>query len=76
MDTETRWNGLTFTEWMREADKACYSMCGLGINDLPDWHHWDNWDSEVSPKDHAREVIENALDDFGMDADMFGFEFD
>lgn len=40
---------LTFEQWKKYVDVALVGNCGMGCDDLPDWHYYDAWDSEMSP---------------------------
>ena len=57
--TRTNENGLTFNQWLAQADRACTKICGLGLSDLADGPSWDAWDSDESPKDYAITLLED-----------------
>jgi hypothetical protein len=48
---------LTFAEWMKAVDAACYRLCGASVHDLADICFADLYDDGVSPAGAARRAI-------------------
>lgn len=50
-----------FDLWMARVNTAVESICGLGIEDLPDWMYRDAFEGGRADFDEiAREVLEDA----------------
>ena len=49
---------MTFDQWMNEVDTVIAGLCGLGHNDLADWHYWDAWNDGASAEEAAYNVLE------------------
>jgi hypothetical protein len=47
-----------FDTWMVMVNLQVEQLCGLGVNDIPDYNYWDNFDAGVSPEDTAYEALE------------------
>jgi hypothetical protein len=47
-----------FDTWLTIVNLHVERMCGLGVNDIPDYSYWDNFDAGVSPEDTAYEALE------------------
>lgn len=58
MNIQTNEQGLTFQQWFDEANTACESLCGLGLDDLADGPSYDSWESGMSPREYAEEILE------------------
>ena len=57
MSTKTNDSGLTFKQWLAEANAACEEICGLGLNDLADGPSWDMWNDDCPPREYAEELL-------------------
>lgn len=44
---------ISFAEWMKQADHACYAKAGLSIYDLDDCPYRDWYDGRVTPRGAA-----------------------
>lgn len=49
-----------YASWFREADRACFALCGISIRDLTDVDFHDLYDEGVSPEDAAEAALEAA----------------
>jgi len=49
-----------FDTWLAIVNLHVENMCGLGVNDIPDYNYWDNFDAGVGPEDTAYEALEAA----------------
>ena len=54
------WQKMTFEDWQREVNNALMRMCGMAIDDLPDYDYWCAWEAGDEPEETAKQVIENA----------------
>lgn len=50
----------TFEQWKKLVDAELERKCGMDSDFLPDWDYWNAWDSGMSPKSAAVQVIKNA----------------
>ena len=50
-----------FVAFMREVDAHLVKQVGLGVFDMEDWHWADAFGSGTSPRDAARDFIEQVL---------------
>lgn len=51
---------ITFETWMKKVNRVVVQTCGLGVEDIPDYDYWSNWDAGVSPEETAKEALDNA----------------
>jgi hypothetical protein len=49
-----------FETWMLEVNQVIFETCDLGVDDIPDYDYWSNWDSGVSATETAQEALSNA----------------
>ena len=49
-----------FDTWMTMVNLQVERLCGLGVDDIPDYNYWDNFDAGISPEDTAHEALEAA----------------
>lgn len=49
--------GLTFAEWLAQANAEVLAHCGLSLEDLPDSCTYDAWLDCVEPADHVEELL-------------------
>lgn len=49
-----------FDTWMAMVNLYVEHLCGLGVDDIPDYNYWDNFDAGISPKVTAHEALEAA----------------
>ena len=54
---------MTFDDWMKAVDDACYDRAGCSVYDLPDVCFRDWYDDGVSPKSAAGRAIRSARDE-------------
>jgi len=48
---------LTFSQWMKEVDEACWCKAGLSVHDLGDCRFADWYDDGVRPATAARRAL-------------------
>lgn len=51
---------IAFEAWMQKVNRIVIQTCGLGVEDIPDYDYWNNWDAGVSPEETAQEALEAA----------------
>lgn len=51
---------ISFEAWLKQVNRIVFQTCGLGVEDIPDYDYWSNWDAGVSPKETAEEALDNA----------------
>jgi len=51
---------ISFEAWMKVVNRKVFQSCGLGVEDIPDYDYWSNWNSGVSPEQTAEEALDNA----------------
>lgn len=49
-----------FDTWMAMVNLQVEQLCGLGVDDIPDYNYWDNFDAGINPEDTAHEALEAA----------------
>jgi len=49
-----------FQTWEQAVNRRLIAMCGLGIDDLPDWGSYDAWKSGMSVEEAAQEWYVHA----------------
>lgn len=49
-----------FAKWRNEVDVELVAICGMVGDDLPDWCYADAFEDDMSPKQAAREVLQEA----------------
>ena len=54
----TNENGITFDDWMDQADNECLSISGCSIHDLPDGNSYDAWNDGATPLDYVTMLLE------------------
>jgi hypothetical protein len=64
MSNEKNCNGLTYSEWMKRANKRVSDKIGLSLDDLPDGLSNDAWSEGEEPEDYA----DNKLEEEGYDS--------
>jgi len=51
-----------FNDWWVKVDIALVNMCGMGVEDLPDYCYRDAFNAGQTPREVARDVIAAAKD--------------
>jgi hypothetical protein len=51
---------ISFETWMKQVNRTIFQSCGLGVEDIPDYDYWSNWNAGVSPEQTAEEALDNA----------------
>lgn len=51
---------MDFNTWMDAVDREIISVCGLGVNDLPDQSFRDWFDDGLTPREAAEYTLENS----------------
>jgi len=49
-----------FETWMLEVNRVILQECSLGVDDIPDYDYWSNWDLGVSAAETALQALSNA----------------
>lgn len=62
---------LSYNAWMKLVDKRVQQMCGLSLDELPDWLSRDAFEDGLTPNEGADLCLESA----GIDADVLVDEY-
>jgi hypothetical protein len=53
-------DGMTFEQWKARVNKEVIKIAGLSCDDFADWDYYSAFRDEYTPKQAAREALEEA----------------